>query len=230
MSRRNIIIIAVAAVIVVAAGVWIFYPRQAADLHHTAAGTATVCGTPIPTGDLTKYSIVPTQTTASYSVHEDLILGGVGNKTTVGKTQSVQGSLLLRTAPAPEVTQVHIVVDLSTLQTDSAQRDNFVRGNYLNTDQFPTATFDSTCVQGLPATYSDGQTVSFQMTGNLQLHGKTNQETFTMQGKVVGNTITGTGTTTLFMTDFGISPPDIGNIAIVDNKVVLTLAFTAQSA
>ena len=30
------------------------------------------------------------------------------------------------------------------------------------------------------------------------------------------------------MTDFGVTPPDLANIAIVDNKVTLTINFTAQ--
>ena len=60
------------------------------------------------------------------------------------------------------------------------------------------------------------------------MHGKTNAETFTVQGKVSGNTITGTATSTIYMTDFGNQPPDLANIAIVQNKVVITLNFTAQ--
>ena len=62
------------------------------------------------------------------------------------------------------------------------------------------------------------------------MHGKTNGETFVVQGKVVGNTITGTATSTIYMTDFGIQPPNLANIAIAQNKVVVTLSFTAQAA
>jgi hypothetical protein len=46
----------------------------------------------------------------------------------------------------------------------------------------------------------------------------------------LGNTITGTATSTIYMTDFGIQPPDLANIAIAQNKVVITLAFTAKEA
>jgi polyisoprenoid-binding protein YceI len=74
----------------------------------------------------------------------------------------------------------------------------------------------------------DGQTVHFQLIGNLTLHGQTNKETFDVQGKVVGNTITGTGTSTIYMTDFGIQPPNLANIAIAQNKVVITINFTAN--
>lgn len=81
---------------------------------------------------------------------------------------------------------------------------------------------------GKDTSYSDGQTVHFQLIGNMTMHGKTNKETFDVQGKVVGNTVTGTATTTLYMTDFGIQPPNLANIAIAQNKVVVTITFTAQ--
>ncbi len=43
-------------------------------------------------------------------------------------------------------------------------------------------------------------------------------------------TVTGTATSTIYMTDFGIQPPNLANIAISQNKVVIALDFTAKSA
>jgi polyisoprenoid-binding protein YceI len=229
MQRRTIAILATVGVIVLAAGIWIiFFPNRGANANHKAPGAAVVTGTPIPTTGLTKYTIVPAQTTASYSVHEDLIIGGVGSNTAVGKTNSVQGSLFLGLNGAPQLTKVDVTVDLTSLQTDSAMRDNHVQQS-LETDQFPSAEFTSTNVTGLPAIYTSGQTITFQMIGNLKLHGVTNKETFNVTGKVTGNSLTGSATTSIFMTDFGVQPPDLANIAIVDNKVTLTIDFTAQS-
>jgi polyisoprenoid-binding protein YceI len=110
------------------------------------------------------------------------------------------------------------------------RRVNFIQQNTLQTDTYPYATFVSVSTKGLPSTYSDGQTVHFQLIGNLTMHGKTNAETFDVQGKVVGNTITGTATSTIYMTDFGIQPPNLANIAIAQNKVVITINFTAKEA
>jgi len=125
---------------------------------------------------------------------------------------------------------MNITVDLRTLQTDAERRDNYVRQHALETDSYPYATFISVSTQGLPASYTDGQTVHFQLTGNLAMHGKTNKEVFDVQGKVVGKTITGTATSTIYMTDFGIQPPNLANIAIAQNKVLITLTFTAKEA
>ena len=96
--------------------------------------------------------------------------------------------------------------------------------NSLQTDTYPNATFVSVSTQGLPSSYTDGQTVHFQLTGNLTMHSQTNKEVFDVQGKVVGNTITGTATSTIYMTDFGIQPPNLANIAIAQNKVLLLIS------
>jgi len=195
---------------------------------HTAEGTAIPCGTPVPTTSLRIFQIVPAQTTVSYSVHENLILENKPDNVAVGTTHSEQGSFEIRTGADPLVASMNVSVDLRTLQTDSERRDNFVRQNYLETDQYPTATFVSTCSTDLPVNYVDGQEAHFQITGNLTLHGKTNKEVFDVQGQLAGDTTTGTATSTIYMTDFGIDPPNLANIAISQNKVLLTIDYTAK--
>jgi polyisoprenoid-binding protein YceI len=197
---------------------------------HTAPGIAKATGTPVPLNGTSTFQIVSARTTASYSVYEDLIFQNKPHNDAIGTTHSVTGSFHVRTGVSPFVAAMNIQVDLSTLQTDSTRRDNFVRQNTLQTDTYPYATFVSVSTQGLPSSYADGQTIHFQLIGNLTLHGKTNKEVFDVQGKVVGNTITGTATSTIYMTDFGIQPPNLANIAIAQNKVAITIAFTAQKA
>ena len=107
-------------------------------------------------------------------------------------------------------------------------RDNYVRRNALQTDTYPDATFVSVSTQGLPTSYTNGQAVHFQLTGNPTMHGKTNKEVFIVQGKVVGKIITGKATSTLYMTDFGIQPPNLANVALSQNNVLVTVTFTAK--
>ena len=234
MKRRNILLAVISAVIIIiVAGV--FYTSHFASAvtqtqSHTAPGAVTATGTPIPTTGLQTFQIVPAQTTASYSVYENLIFQNKPNNDAIGTTHSVQGSFKIRTGASPVVAAMNITVDLSTLQSDAQRRDNFIKQNSLQTDSYPNATFVSVSTQGLPSSYSDGQTVHFQLTGNLTMHGKTNKEVFDVQGKVVGNSITGTATSTIYMTDFGIEPPNLANIAIAQNKVLVTLTFTAKEA
>jgi polyisoprenoid-binding protein YceI len=207
-----------------------FASNVATSQQHKASGALVVTETPIPTtasGKLQTFQIVSAQSTASYSVYENLIFQNKPNNDAIGTTHSVTGSFQIQTGSSPLVTGMKITVDLRTLQSDSSMRDGHVQ-DALDTTDYPYATFVSVSTQGLPASYTNGQTVSFKLIGNLTMHGKTNAETFAVQGKVVGNTITGTASSTIYMTDFGIQPPDLANIAIVQNKVVISLNFTAK--
>jgi polyisoprenoid-binding protein YceI len=234
MKKRNILLAATGIVLVIIVAGFIYTSRFASAVNqtqsHTAPGAITATGTPIPSTGLQTFQIVPAQTTASYSVYENLIFQSKPNNDAIGTTHSVKGSFKIRTGASPLVAAMNITVDLSTLQSDAQKRDNYIKQNSLQTDTYPDATFVSVSTQNLPSNYTDGQTVHFQLTGNLTMHGTTNKEVFDVQGKVVGNTITGTATSTIYMTDFGIQPPNLANIAIAQNKVVVTLTFTAQTA
>jgi len=217
-------------VVIVAGMLYTSHFASTVNQPHTAPGAITATTTPIPSTGLQTFQIVPAQTTASYSVFENLILQSKPNNDAVGTTHSVTGSFKIRSGASPLVAGMNITVDLRTLQSDAAMRDRFIKRNTLETDTYPYATFVSVSTQGLPASYTDGQTVHFQLIGNLTMHGKTNKEVFDVQGKVVGNTISGTATSTIYMTDFGIQPPNLANIAIAQNKVVITVNFVAQKA
>jgi polyisoprenoid-binding protein YceI len=234
MKKRNILLSVSGIILVMIITGMVYMAHFASAVNqfqaHTAPGAAKVTATPIPATGLKTFEIVSAQTTASYSVYEDLIFENKPNNDAIGTTHAVTGSFKIRTGTSPLVAGMNITVDLRTLQSDSSRRDNYIQQNTLETDTYPYATFVSVSTQGLPANYSDGQTVHFQLIGNLTMHGKTNRETFAVTGKVVGNTITGTATSTIYMTDFGIQPPNLANIAIAQNKVVVTIAFTAKAA
>jgi polyisoprenoid-binding protein YceI len=223
----------VIAIIVIVTGVLYtshFASAVSQTQAHTAAGAATVPTNITPVVGFQTFQIVSAQTTASYSVFENLVFENKPNNDAIGTTHSIQGNFGIKTGSSPLVANMNITVDLRTLQSDASRRDNFIQQNTLQTDQYPTATFVSVSAKNLPANYSDGQTVHFQLTGNLTMHGKTNKEVFDVQGKVEGTSVTGKATSTIYMTDFGMQPPDLANIAIAQNKVLITLDFTAKAA
>ena len=234
MKLRHFLLAGTGIVIVIIVAGMIYTAHFASLVNstqtHTAPGAATATGTPVPSAGLSTFQIVPAQTTASYSVYENLIFQNKPNNDAIGTTHSVSGSFKIRSSASPLVAGMNIQVDLRTLQSDASRRDSYIQQNSLQTDTYPYATFVSVSTQGLPASYTDGQTIHFQLTGNLTMHGKTNKEVFDVQGKVVGNTISGTATSTIYMTDFGIQPPNLANIAIAQNKVVITLTFAAKAA
>lgn len=199
-----------------------------------AAGDSAATGE-LPTG-LHTYVIVPEESSASYQVDEEffgLALGkyGIpeGLSDTVGTTQAIEGQFELNwddlNAPLGENT---FTVDLSTLQSNQSLRDSWIRDNGPQFGTYPNATFVATSLEGAPASYTPGEEVSFKMVGDLTIRDTTKPATFDITAKLEDGTVTGTATTALKMTDFGITPPDFANTLTVQDDFNVNLEFTAR--
>src|SRR5579859_4049275 len=147
MKLRHYLLAATGLVIVIIVAGMIYTAHFASAVSqsqtHIAPGAATATGTPVPTTGLTTFQIVPAQTTASYSVYENLIFQNKPNNDAIGTTHSVTGNFQISTGTAPLVTGMTITVDLRTLQSDAQRRDTYVQQHALETDTYPYATFIS---------------------------------------------------------------------------------------
>jgi polyisoprenoid-binding protein YceI len=112
---------------------------------------------PAALGAASIYVVDPAQSEARYIAEEEL--SGVGANTAVGSTQTIQGAFLFDADGNP-IPCSTIYVDVRTFESDSSRRDNFLRGNTLQSDQYPLAEFVVTEIQNftLPA---DGEETTF---------------------------------------------------------------------
>jgi polyisoprenoid-binding protein YceI len=217
-------------------------PTAAAMGEATAATTTAVTAAPdAPTapaaassapaansaGDLRTFTIVPEQTEASYEVQEQFLNRDLPNKA-IGRTNAVEGTFQFNAAGQPTGQVTEIKVDLRTLTSDRAMRDQRIRREWLESDTYPYATFVSTGVEGVPASYTEGQEIGFKLLGNLTIREVTKPVTFDVKGNLEGDTVTGTATTSVLMKDFGFDPPAVAGILTVQDGVTITVNFTAK--
>jgi polyisoprenoid-binding protein YceI len=146
----------------------------------------------------------------------------------IGKTSSVSGSLAIQPDGKILSDQSKFVVDLSSLQSDKSMRDNFVRGNVLQTNQYPQAVFVPTSVSGLPSPLPQSGSVTFQLTGDLTIRNVTKPATWDVKAEVQGNQVTGLATTTFTFEDFNLSQPRVPVVLSVEDHITLELNFTLQ--
>ena len=218
-----------AAVIVVAivASIYIFGAGGAKT--GAASGTVTV-PTLAPTNGATLFTIDSSSSKATFTIDE--VLFGNPN-TVVGETDKVAGQFLVN-AQDPSKSQVgEIKIDVSTLVTDNDLRNRTLQGRILQTDTAANqyATFVAKSITGLPESIAVGQQVSFKITGDLTIHQVTKTVTFDATVKVVSDKqITGTASTTVKYSDFGISIPDVPSVTGVGDTVKLALTFTANAS
>jgi polyisoprenoid-binding protein YceI len=207
-------------------------PTTAAAEAPTAATTDAPTAAAAPssaTGGTRTFMIVPEQTEASYEVQEKFLNRDLPNMA-LGKTNAVTGELQVSLDGKPSGKITKITVDLRTLTSDSSRRDGRIRTQWLESDKYPFAEFTSTDAQGIPDSYTEGQEVSFKLTGDMKIREVTKPVTFDVKGKLEGDTITGSATSKILMKDFGFDPPDIAGMLTVADGVTVTINFTAKEA
>jgi polyisoprenoid-binding protein YceI len=191
-------------------------------------GTTGASDTTVPAGDVTAFVIDPTNSTATYEVDE--ILRGNPNLV-VGVTDEVAGQVAFDPTDLGQVQFSEILINARTFETDSSSRDRQVRGPIVldsASDEFEFISFQVKSVHGLPNSVAVGETVEAQIVGDLTIKGTTREVTFELTVTLTDDaTITGTATTVVLRSDFGIDIPQVPSVAGVDDDVTLILDFVA---
>jgi polyisoprenoid-binding protein YceI len=169
-------------------------------------------------------TIDATQSFARYIAQEEL--EGLGDNEVVGETQALQGMLLFDESWLP-IAGSRIDVDMRTLASDEARRDNYLYDNVLETGEFPLATFIVTGIEGLDAGLVDGEEATFTLVGDLTLHGVTNQAKWEVTAKLDGETLTGSATTSFELQNYEMEKPIVGPVISIDDIIVLEMDVVA---
>jgi polyisoprenoid-binding protein YceI len=142
----------------------------------------------------------------------------------VGRTNAITGSLSIA---GSAVEKGDFTVDMTTVKSDSGNRDNQFQGRIMDTSKFPTSTFALTQPIELGSVPAEGQAVSASATGDLTLHGATKSVTFDVQAQLKDGNIEVNGTIPIVFADYGIPNPTFGPASTEDNGVLeFLLVFT----
>lgn len=223
LARSGLIAAAVVVIAIAALAAYLFRPST--TTHGTSSGVQPT----LSTKNGTVYTLDPSASTASFTIHE--ILFG-GPNTVVGQTSDVSGQVAVN-QQQPSQSQVgQIRVNLTTLVTDNALRNRAVQNYILETGTSDNqyATFVTRSITGWPVSVTIGQAVSLQLTGDLTVHGQTHTATFAAQVSLKDTaTLTGQAQTTIKYADYGISIPNVPSVTGVDDTVQLAITFTARA-
>lgn len=137
-----------------------------------------------------------------YRVNETLAQNRAN--TAVGRTPNVSGSLVL---DGTSITSVEVTADMTTLRSDDDRRDGRLQGQAIETDRFPTATFQLSTPIELGSVPVDGKTLTATATGTLTLHGVTQTVQVALEARLSGDVVTVTGKVSIVFGDYGIQRP-----------------------
>jgi polyisoprenoid-binding protein YceI len=242
-SRRPLAVIAIVAVGAVAALAVAYFtlfsddaPPPLALSDQPAPSAPAAGGSPNSTApavggaDLTGTWRVGAGSTAGYRVREKLA-ALPAQSDAVGRSEAVTGSVKVDRAGAGlTASEARFEVDLTKLTSDESRRDNRIRTDGLQTNQFPTARFVATRPTTLPPEIVTGQAVQTTTEGDLTLHGVTKRVTIPLDVRVVGGKGELAGSLKFPMSDFNITPPNIANFVTVDSDATLEFKLVLEKA
>jgi polyisoprenoid-binding protein YceI len=203
-------------------------PNTAAQTS-AAAATSSAGGTATPAPNRsagTSLVIDASASHASYHAREQLV-GRDLPSDAVGTSNDVSGAVVFNSDGSIDPSKSQVRVDLSKLTSDQSRRDGFVKSNTLETNQFPMATFTARDAAGLPSPLPSSGQANFQLSGDLTVHGVTKPVIWQVTAQFDPSGVTGSATTDVNISDFGMTPPKAGPVLSIQDTLTLELAFTA---
>ncbi len=197
----------------------------ACDENVTAGESADA--TPIPADSPSTIYTLTSDSVARYISEEEL--AGQGANTAIGETSTIIGNIYFDADGNPMACS-RVDVDLRTLESDESRRDNFLRGNTLQTDTYPVATFVVTSVEGLDGALADGEETTFYLVGNLTMHDVTKQIRWEVTATLDGDNLTGKASTEFDMADYAIEEPKVGSVLSIEDTIKLEIDVVATKA
>ncbi len=173
------------------------------------------------------FRIVPEESQASFTLEEDLF----NQRTTViGTTNQVAGDIIVD-FDAPASSEMGVIrINVRTLQTDNDFRNRAIRGQILQSSQdaFEFAEFTPTALNGLPDNVAVGDTIRFEIVGDLKVRDIVQSTTWQAEVTLVAeDRLEGTASTVVTREQYNLTIPNVPNVANVTNEVTLALQFVA---
>jgi polyisoprenoid-binding protein YceI len=158
-----------------------------------------------------------------YRVEE--VLAGV-NTSAVGRSNEIDGTLVI----AGTTAEIDTSVQVENITSGDGRRDGQFRGNIMDAENFPTATFVTTEPIDFGAIPADGEQVTATATGELTLRGVTQPVTFDVTAQVSGDRIGVLGSIPVVFEDYGIANPSNSFVTTEsDGLVEFVLVFERQA-
>ena len=144
----------------------------------------------------------------------------------IGTTSDVTGSVGVGpNGIVPEASTISVRLD--SLRTDQSMRDRFIKVETLQTTRYPTADFQAREASGLPWPLPTSGELSFQLSGDLNIHGVTQPKTWDIKAQFAPGEVAGSGATSITLEQFGMPKPRVASVLSIEDSIVLEIDFKA---
>jgi polyisoprenoid-binding protein YceI len=178
--------------------------------------------------DATRLRVAPQGNEVRYRVREQLLNIDFPSDA-IGKTGKIDGEIAVD-AKGAVLNGSRFTIDLVSLTSDSDRRDNFIRRQTLQTEQYPSTVFVPTEVKNLKFPLPRSGEVKFQLAGNLTVRNVTKPVTWDVAGKVENGALSGEAKTRFTFADFELEKPRVRSVLSVNDDITLEYTFLLVTA
>lgn len=171
-----------------------------------------------------RYTLAPSGNEARYLVREEL--AGIDFPyDAVGKTAAITGSIVLDAKGAVVPGQSKVTVDVSTLKSDRANRDRWLKTDGIETDKYPRVELAITALKGMPAKLPTTGEFKFELVGNLTVRTVTKPVTWQVTATANNGEFSGTAKTAFKFGDLGMPVPSAFMVMKLEDNLRLEFDF-----
>jgi polyisoprenoid-binding protein YceI len=171
-----------------------------------------------------RFTLASTGNEARYRVREQLMGANLPNDA-IGKTADITGTILAYPDGRIVSDSSRIIVNITTLKSDKDRRDGFIQRRTLETDKFPTVVFVPTSVRGVAGGLPASGAATFELLGDLTVHGVTRPSVWQVTAHTEGQDVAGMATTAFTFKDMGLDQPRVPVVLSVADTIKLEYSF-----
>ena len=143
----------------------------------------------------------------------------------VGATNDLTGTMVLDETGKVVAAESKFVVDLRTLKSGRDRRDRYLQRRTLETELYPTIELVLTELPGLPFPLPESGAFSFELVGDMTLHGVTRQIGWQVTAEAKDGGFYGTAKTSFTFDAFEMTQPRMAMLLSVADTIRLEYDF-----
>ena len=167
-----------------------------------------------------RFEVVAAESEALYRVREQFVNVSLPVDA-VGRTRQIQGQVAFDEAGTVIVDRSGVRVNLASLQSDQARRDNFLRQNTLQTNRYPEAVFIPAEVRGLSFPLPAQGSVPVTIVGDMTIRDVTRRVEWTGTAHFDPQGMRIEASTAFTFRDFSLEQPRMPFLLSVEDTIRL---------
>jgi polyisoprenoid-binding protein YceI len=198
---------------------------SAAEANGARGAVAPVASPALRATDGLQLVVAPDGNEARYRIREQLVGVDLPNDA-VGATSDVSGGIAFDATGTLVPASSKFIVNVGALKSDKDRRDGYVRGRILETSQYPTVELTPTAIRGLTLPLPTSGNKTFQIVGDLTVHGVTKPTTWNVTASFDRGRVSGAAATSFLFSDFGLNQPRVPVVLSVADSIKLEYTFS----